>query len=451
MKPGTLAVIFFSVLVSACGGGGGDTPDNEDISTAGPLEDDTLERFNVRDEQLVYPYRDQSAFSGILKDCALIARAQDACTLQQLPYIGQSGPAFSRADVMDRLLVTHDWMGERFETLLNQAPDDMLPLFGSLTSIVIGSTVRPSNYWTGTGGIRLDPAYLWMTIAEKANVSIEEDFRSDFGRELNFLSGRASRINGQSAYPFYSLTSLQERSLEDLQLPFYSLMYHELGHAVDYVNADLMPLINPLDIPANNVDQLNEFRASAELTSVSPLNSIEMTYLAQVQFRGFVATAQQIAYTPADVGAFMASDGGAQYYSYSTEREDFANLMEAAMMKKNFDMDLLIGYFDKPQDEDNISCSELIVGWGQHNRLSDPLVLPRAQWVVDRVYGISDENNAFFDAQSGLARNMIAGLDWCENRDETFMDASARSSFPDRLSTASAREQLKRELEQRLH
>ena len=236
-----------------------------------------------------------------------------------------------------------------------------------------------------------------------------------------------------------------------MQIPFYALMYHELGHAVDYVNADLMPFINPLDIPVVAIDQLDAFRASALLTSVSPLNSIEMTYLAQVQFRGFIATEQQKNYTPSDVGGFMSIDGAAKYYSYSTEREDFANLMEFAMMKKNFDMDLSIGYYDKPQDEDNFFCSELVVGWGQHNRLSDPLVLPRARWVVDRVYGPSDENNAFFDAQSGLARNMIAGLDWCENRDESFLDASARSSSPDMLPTTSEREQLKQEMRERLH
>ena len=134
MKPGMLVGVIFSLLVVACGGGSGDAPgsggvtNNEDISAAGPLADDTLARVDVRDEQLLYPYNGQSAFSDILKDCALIESAQDACSLDQLPFIGQSGLGFTRDDIMDRLLVTHDWMAERFETLLSQAPEDMLPL-----------------------------------------------------------------------------------------------------------------------------------------------------------------------------------------------------------------------------------------------------------------------------------------------------------------------------------
>lgn len=448
MKRRILAGIALTLILAGCGGGSGDTTDATDV----PPEDGLLARFDVRDEQSVYPYKAQSAYQGILKECALIERAKDACTLDQLPFIGQSGTGFGREDIMDRLLVTHDWMGARFETLLSQAPDDMLPLFGSVTSIVIGSTVRPSFYWTGTGGIRLDPAFLWMTLGEKANVSVEEDFRSGFGRDLNFRWGNSRRINGDRAYPFFSLTSMEDRTLQQLQLPFYSLMYHELGHAVDYVSAELMPLINPLDTPSDTTDLLDIYRGSAELLSVSPLNSIEMTYLAQVQFRGFIATEQQIAYTPADVGSFMSSDGAIQYYSYHTEREDFANMLEFAMMKKNFNMDLSTGYFDRPPDEDNVRCSDLVVGWGQHNRLSDALVLPRARWVVDRVYGPSVENNAFFEAQSGLARNMIAGLNWCENRDQSFSDASARSSSSSGIQpTASEQEQLKQEMTQQLH
>ena len=352
---------------------------------------------------------------------------------------------------MDRLLVTHDWMGQRFETLLERAPNDMLSLFGSVTSIAIGSTVRPSNYWTGTGAIRLDPAFLWMSLEEKATISIQEDYRSGFGRELGFWSVRASRIGDEAAYPFHSLTSYEERSLEDLSIPVYALLYHELGHAVDYVHSDVMSLLNSSLNPSDAIRELDSYRSSSMLSNISPLRSQAMDDLARVQFRGDDATQEQVLFTPTDVGAFMADDGAMKYYSYHTEREDFANLLESSMMKKNFNVDLSIGYVAKPADENNYRCSELTVGWGQYMRLSDPQVWLRAKWTVDRVYGQSADTNAFFDGLAGLNRPMTVGLDWCQNRDGVTTLAFGRSAEVEQVNDEAMTLQVEYERRQRHH
>lgn len=427
-------VVAASVLVSACSGGGGGDQEETDPSI--------LPRADVRSADMLYPYRADGQFVDVLKECASIETAEAGCTLQRLPLIGQTGALVSINDVMDRLLVTHDWMGQRFETLLTQAPSDLLRLFGSVTSISIGSTVRPSNYWTGTAAIRLDPEYLWMTLEEKATVSTTEDYRSGFGRELEFWSIRASRNGSRAAYPYYSLTSYDERPLADLIIPVYSLLYHELGHAVDYLPTDVLGLVNTSLKPSDAIRELESYRSSQLLNDVFPLRSQAMDYLALVQFRGFEATEEQKSFTPTDVGTFMADDGAMKYYSYHTEREDFANLLESSMMKKNFNVDLSIGFVEKPADEDNYRCSELTVGWGQYERLSDPQVWSRAKWTVDRVYNQSAENDEFFNTLIGMSSNMTVGLDWCQNRDGVTASGRSTSPLSSQIDDAAMRRQI---------
>ena len=58
---------------------------------------------------------------------------------------GGETPTFDR--VMDRVVVSHRWMGERLEEVLRRAPDDLLRVLGAISAIVIDADVRPSFYW----------------------------------------------------------------------------------------------------------------------------------------------------------------------------------------------------------------------------------------------------------------------------------------------------------------
>ena len=432
--------------LSSCGGGGsGDTPTRAASEDAGELA-----RADIRQVDELYPYANNSAYSDVLASCALADTKEQACTLNRLPFIGQANASISVDDVMSRVLVTHDWMGERFETLLRSAPEEMIELFAPVTVISIGSTVRPSFYSTRTAAIRLDPARLWLTVEEKANISIAEDYRSDFGLELNFWEMRSARIDGKRAFPSSSLTSFQERSFDDMKLRAYSLLFHELGHAVDYINPQYLSLVDQSLNPFDAISALREYRGSLALMNVSPLNSIDMDYLALVQFRGYIATEEQKRFTPSDVGGFMSSEGAATYYGYHTEREDFATLFEYAMMKKHFNVDLYTGFVSKPLDDSDYGCSELIVGWGQRNRLSDVYVWPRSKWVVERVFGPSAADAAFFDSLIDEQSQMNAGIDWCTNRDNPNTTIASRSSQKV-ISSEDQRAQLEYERRQRLH
>jgi len=396
-------LLLLPLLTIACGGAGGDEP----VAVA---------RADIRETDDLFVYREQSPYAQVLKSCALAATSEASCSLDTLPFIIQATPEFTREDVMNRLLVTHAWMGQRFEALLAGAPESMIPLFGAVTAISIGSTVRPSYYWSLNGAIRLDPVDMWLTIAEKANVSVARDYRDDFGAELQFWSIGTYRKGDSQAHDYYNLTDTRERTLEDIKIPSYSLWYHELAHAVDFLPSESVPFLLSELKTGDALFQNESLFLSPQLDVQYPLISDILWSLGEVSFDGQAATEEQKSFTPAYVGSEMANDGAMQYYSYNTIREDFATLFEKIMMKREFDVDYYLAYVQKPADVDRYSCSELTVGWGVRNRLADPLVLSRARWVVESIYGVQQQFDQFL-ANLGPQISMTPGLDWCTNRD----------------------------------
>jgi hypothetical protein len=401
----------------ATNGGEIETPTDPGPGVGATPDPLAVPRLDIRETSQLYPYRSDSPYANVLNECAVVEDHNLACTLNSLPFIAQATPDFTRDDILNRLLVTHAWMGDRFAALLNDAPDIMIPLFGSVTSISIGSTVRPSNYWIGTGAIQLDPEGLWLSVLEKANVSTEEDYRSGFGDELQFWFFESMRSGRDAAVRYYSLTDRQERPYEDIKIPMYRLLYHELAHAVDYLPSQSVATLDPSLTPLFALLANENLFLSPRLNNDLPLYSQTLNDLGQVRYRGEAATELQKSFNPGFVGTEMVNDGAARFYSYSTEREDFATLFTQVMMKFSFDIDVYIAFVNKPVDEDDYVCSELLVGWGQKNRLADSLLVPRARWVVDTIYGSEGDFDSFFATEIGQTASMVSGVDWCTNRD----------------------------------
>lgn len=423
-------VTLLALYLSACGGSSGIDPaadpqqarpnpaEQDDDPQGG--EADVLPRSDIRELDQLYPYRRNSPYASVLKVCALATTTSEACTLETLPFITQATPDFNREDILDRLLVTHDWMGARFEQLLKEAPADMIPLFGSITAISIGSTVRPSYYWTGTGAIQLDPANLWLSAEEKANVSTVEDYRAGNGQELTFWAFGTLRDGERPATFSYSLTDSKERNLSAIRMSLYRLLYHELAHAVDFLPNASVATLDSTKTPYRALMANSDYFLSPRLYQDLPLRSSVLFNLAGVSFRGNDASEEQKTFAAEFVGSEMANDGAARYYGYHTVREDFATLFATSMLKMNFGLDYYMAYVQKPAgatDTRNIPCSELLVGWGNKNRIADPLVKPRARWVLESVYGASQEIDLLFTRDIGQRELMTAGVDWCTNRD----------------------------------
>lgn len=393
----TARLIALLLIATATGCGGSSDNDNGRVPLDGEFR----------------PAISQSTYSEELVDCATIETSSRACRLQRLPFIGQETANPTKADIMARVIVTHPWMGDRFEELLYQMPDDIYQLFGSVTTIVIGADIRPSYYWAVTGAIYLDPADLWLTSAERATISKAPDYRSEFARELAFASlARYVQGNGY-AWANYSLDSnVASRPISSIVRPMAALLFHELAHANDFIPPALMAYVEPDNTPLAQAIAFQDDTASVSLDNQLPLNSEMLFSLGEVMFSGEEASAAQKLLDAETVGLEFGSDGASDDYAYASLFEDSAMLFEEVMMKYHFDVDREIAFTDAPFSElDN--CSAYVVRWGKRNRISEASVRVRAEIVVRQLLDRNDVSVYFSDLPD--TTSMLNGVDWCEN------------------------------------
>jgi len=386
------------LFLGACSGGGtsvydigpgGSDPDLSDISV----------------------YVSDGPYAEVLKACST-ADIASLCTLDTLPLIGQDSPAATIPDVMSRVLVSHPWMALRFEEVLSQLPLDMLPQFKGVTAIVIDSDIRPSYYSAGTAAIYLDPASLWLTNEEKATISRVADYRSNFGADLQFIDLWRYVKDNDYAYASYSLYGTEIRELGDIIYPLARLLFHELAHANDLLPPGYQPVLDPQLTPYQAIQSLADVTIAERLHAAYPLTSELWLSLAQVLYRGVPATPEQISYSADVVGASFESDVANETYSYSSRYEDVAMLFEEAMMKYHFDIDRDIAFTDLPLTI-SPECDDYRVRWGVRNRLGDPAVKQRAEFVAAGLLPDVDFDTFFAGFPTPTSMAMDQG--WCSN------------------------------------
>lgn len=392
-------------------------------------EDGFFPRFSERVVTTdMFAYKPNSAYGNALNTCVYDNQVDASCFFSVLPLIGSEFPQPSIDNILDRLFVSHQWMGDRFKQFLENSAtsDDMLSLLRATTAIVISYDVRPSFYWTASGAIYLDAANFWMTPGERDTLNAKPDFRSNFGNDLQFsIPWRYIKNNDlyfrNSDYP---RAERKTKTFADMEANVAWLMYHELGHANDFfpptswnsLRSSTSPLAYSNDNDANSTVFANAF----------PLVSSQMQSLAQVSFAGNTATNTQKAYTAERVSDFFTPDSAPAYYSYSTIREDYATLFERFMMAYRLDVtaDVAIVELD---DAENLP-----VAWGQRNRINDPKLRIRTEYVINQI--LPDINLA--DAFDGFSAPLLfqPGVGY---RDQLNLDGSRTLRKPDLQETRS--------------
>lgn len=359
----------------------------------------------------MHAYNANSPWKTALESCVYnnqIPRRPN-CNFNQLPLIGTLKSSPTVQDILDRTLVSHPWMGDKFKAYLENsaAGPDMLLLLRGVTAVIISYDVRPSFYWAATGAIYLDARNFWESPQERDTLNDQPDFRSDFGNELGFsVFWRYTKDNQYYPSGDYPKESRSTRTFSDVEASISWLMYHELAHANDFFPPNSWQSVNmntsPLDyFQSNGAD-------SDVLTSLYPLRSDEMHALADVRFGGATPTTVQRNYRGTDVETFFTPDIAPSFYAYYTIREDYATLVERFLMLYRLGAEADLAIID---GETN---SDFNVVWGQRNRISVPALAERTAFAVTRVYPELGNITAL-QQQMPVARLMDPNKGWFGN------------------------------------
>lgn len=363
----------------------------------------------------VYPYNSNSPYAENLVNCVYSNSLSSSCTLVSLPLlaqVAQENDYLSVNNIMDRVVVSHQWMGDRFKDFLinDDNNNDFKRLLRATTAIIIAYDIRPSFYWAATGAIYLDAENFWLTPQERDTINEAPDFRTDFGRDLNFVMPWRYVKNNQYASSSFSLEQRVTRTSNDSFYRLASLLYHELAHANDFFPSTEWFSHNE-NTRVLDAATSTDFE-SDQLSIALPLQSQTMRDLAQVNFAGVTANTTQKSYLPADIKSLFSPDTATDFYAYSSHREDYAMLFEEIMMQNRFQVFRDIAITNQPTG-DNTSSQDYIVTWGQRGRIGEENIKPRVAFSASRVLPEFDSNGALAAVTSPIA--MTDGEDWLEN------------------------------------
>ncbi len=352
------------------------------------------------------PFNENSPYAEALQDCVYNNTVVDSCSFSDLPLIGMDTMSPTIDTILDRTLVSHSWMGERFREFLTEslAAEDIIKLLRGVTAVVISYDVRPSFYWVRTGAIYLDARNFWRTPEERDTLNTIPDYRSGFGNELQFGIYWRYVKDGEYYYPQSSLaaSSRQSKSFAQLEASLAWLMYHELAHANDF-----FPPASWASISLSS-DPLSHFQRSGAQSSIMsanyPLQSTLLEGLAEVSFGGEEATTAQKNTTPSQVADAFSADIAPTYYAYYTEREDFAMLFEQFMMLYRMNVSADVAVIGR-NNNDNA-----LITWGQRHRINQDTLQARTAFTVERI--LPELNVAGIQAELPAVIQMPSGQSW---------------------------------------
>lgn len=357
----------------------------------------------------VFAYRPQSPYADVLVDCVYNNQIASSCSFAKLPLLGTQHLNPTIEDVLQRLVVSHEWMGHRFKQYLEQSATaaDMLKLLRATTAIVIAYDVRPSFYWSATGAIYLDAANFWVSPQERDTLNDQADYRSEFGKDLSFfIPWRYVKDNQyylrNSDYP---ASARLTKSFSALEASASWLMYHELAHANDFFPPTSW---TGMSVSSSPLTYSNQAKASSDsFSKLYPLDSDDMKSLAKVSFAGNSASSYQKSLRATDIVGFFTPDKAPDYYCYSTVREDYATLFGHFMMAYRLGVSADVAIIS------TLNNDELNVSWGQRNRINSPAIQGRVRAVVNDIF--PQLNVA--QIQNGLPQPVLmqVGVDWFSN------------------------------------
>jgi hypothetical protein len=189
--------------------------------------------------------------------------------------------------------------------------------------------------------------------------------------------------DNRSIFAYFNPRERITRTLDDVRNESAWLMYHELGHALDFLPPSAYGSLNRNRSAWDNIAPRysNYLLTSDQVSAEHPLTSLVMQRLGQVLFQGEAASAQDKALSATEVGQAFATDLATDPYSYSTSREDTAMTLEEMLMQHRLAIRRDVAITDT-YDSKNAASSTAIVRWGQRGRIGEPALQARTRAIV---------------------------------------------------------------------
>lgn len=336
-----------------------------------------------------YAYRADSRVADMLAQCVMSYQLNDKgiCNLAYLPFIGQVTTSPSIDDIMDRVVVSEDWMGENFEQFLISFDhhDDFKRLLRSATAIVISDDIDRAFYWSGTGALYLSAESLWLTPEQRDRLTQTINDRTELKSPVKFLVDYEYEKDGQNVVfnPDYlpSRERYQGRSLQAMGLPLASLLYHELAHANDAVSMAQLKATDQYSVEQlasiAPYDLVSKTTPSQLLAMSYPLKDPQLFELAQVCYGQAEPSVVQ-SLSAEQVADRLFSDVANDGQGYYSASEDLALMFEEAMMLTRFGVNRHLRVME-------IQSGQPITIRGQKNRIADPLLHDRVSFIMSQI------------------------------------------------------------------
>ena len=357
-------------------------------------------------------YDKSSKYSKVLVKCV---NGKISCSLNKLPLLREESGEVTKDKIASRLVVSHKWMGDRFLETIDLLDDDIKEMLGSVTAIVIDKDIHPAFYTTQTGAIYIDPRYLWLSPSEAKDITQKDDFRSSYGDALKFIPAWRYVKGNKPAMSYSNLSNPQQRTVSDIKLNLARLLYHELSHANDFANKDVVNGVNRDIAIVDALESGKSNRVSTKLYAKYPLTEPILKHLGKVLYMGENATEDDKKLDSEDVGSLFATDSASNMYNYANQYEDMAMLFESAMMKYHYGIEMDIGFVDS--NNNARKCDDYIVGWGIRNPIAKSDVAKRVNFVLKHIL----PNNTNWDhfTQNGLGDSLLlnTNVGWCSSID----------------------------------
>ncbi len=328
-----------------------------------------------------------SIYSTKMEKCVYADTNELSCLISDLPLIGISKDKITVDDILERTLVSHEFLGESFKEVLLQLNPEILQMFGASSAVVISDKINPSFYYSRTGAIYLSGRFFWKNTREREIVSEVRDNRERTGFLFQFLFDSDYMKEGN---PITIRAQKNAQTYAEMSINVARLLFHELSHANDYFPRTFYRS-SAIDLKSTYQKAAYDRFSKVELQSdrlPSQLSSKRLMKIGQILYQGVEAAAEDSALLAEEVVQEFKNDVANDDYGYSTTREDFAMLAEEALMLYYYETPRYL-YIIKLPEANFVPPEDYVYQfvWGEKSRVLEPQIKQRASFVLESNLG----------------------------------------------------------------